>query len=163
MRLANTSVRALAGLLLLALGGCGLKQTLGWEKAPPDEFSIATNQPLVIPPSYDLRPPAPGTNKTPEGPGHPAEEALFGSVPAVPPGTSQSPGELALLQHAGADRADPQIRQRVNSETAPVSDRGQGFTDRVLYGTGQANPPAANSQTGGQPAPAPSNKPAGAS
>lgn len=161
MRLADMSARAFAGLLLLALGGCGLKQTLGFEKSSPDEFSIATNQPLVIPPSYDLRPPAPGTVKTPEGPGHQAEEALFGSVPAAPPGTTQSYGETALLQHAGADRVDPQIRQKVNNETAPVSDRSQGFTDRVLYGTGQANPAGSSTPTGATPAVAPGNNPAG--
>ena len=62
------SGRVLPALLLLAaagLSGCGLGRALGSAKASPDEFNIVTKAPLVIPPDYSLKPPAP-TEKSDE-------------------------------------------------------------------------------------------------
>ena len=153
MRFAGPAARLMAGLLMLGLGGCGLKGALGLEKNSPDEFSVPTNRPLVLPPSYDLRPPNPGEPRSQDSPAAQGKQALFGPPPAAPYGAAgQSPGETALLQRSGADQADSQIRQQVNAETAPVSERGEGFTDRVLYGSDQPSP--GTPQGTGAPAPA---------
>lgn len=49
-----------AGLgLMLALGGCsGIGDALGFSKRAPDEFEVLAKAPLVVPPDYNLRPPA---------------------------------------------------------------------------------------------------------
>src|SRR5690606_39495270 len=57
--------RLLTGFILLsafALTGCeGTKQALGiGNKSGPDEFTVITKAPLIIPPDFSLRPPAPG-------------------------------------------------------------------------------------------------------
>ena len=42
----------------IVLGGCTLFTA---KKAAPDEFQVARNAPLVIPPDYSLTPPVAGT------------------------------------------------------------------------------------------------------
>ena len=58
------SVKIAAGLLIVAgvaLSGCqSTKNALGLNKVVPDEFRVVTKAPLVVPPDYALRPPAPG-------------------------------------------------------------------------------------------------------
>ena len=53
-------MRKLIPLFLLApaLGGCAI---LGGGPAAPDEFAVARNAPLIIPPDYTLTPPVAGT------------------------------------------------------------------------------------------------------
>jgi len=44
-------------VILLALSSCGItKKTLGLSKEGPDENLVQTNQPLVLPPEYNVRP-----------------------------------------------------------------------------------------------------------
>ena len=48
---------SLSLLLVLALGACGLtKKDLGFAKEGPDETLVKTNEPLVLPPEYSVRP-----------------------------------------------------------------------------------------------------------
>ncbi|MFM8989726.1 MAG: DUF3035 domain-containing protein [Alphaproteobacteria bacterium] len=44
-----------------------------------------------------------------------------------------SAGEAALLEKAGADRADPAIRQTVDREARAVADADRSFTDRLIF------------------------------
>ena len=44
-------------VILLALSGCGItKKTLGLSREGPDENLVQTNQPLILPPEYNVRP-----------------------------------------------------------------------------------------------------------
>lgn len=162
-RTVRASAWLAAGILLLGLGGCGFRQALTPQKRPMEEFDLQTARPLVLPPSYDLKPPAPGQPAPPAS--EAAKQSLYGAAPpaqqqqqpATPaPGSSQ--GENALLQRAGAPQANPNIRDQVNSETTPVTDRGQGMTDRVLdYNKpteGTATPPSPAQPTTTAPVPA---------
>jgi len=41
------------------VGGCsGIGRALGFSKRPPDEFEVLARAPLVVPPDFNLRPPA---------------------------------------------------------------------------------------------------------
>ena len=43
------------------LSGCeSTRQALGMTKVTPDEFRVVSKAPLVVPPDFALRPPAPG-------------------------------------------------------------------------------------------------------
>src|ERR1700680_4050254 len=45
----------------LSLIGCqSVREATGAAKTPPDEFTVLTKSPLVLPPDYNLRPPQPG-------------------------------------------------------------------------------------------------------
>jgi hypothetical protein len=42
----------------LSLSACqGARKTFGFEKSIPDEFRVISNQPLNVPPDFNLRPP----------------------------------------------------------------------------------------------------------
>jgi hypothetical protein len=108
-------------ILLLApavlLGGCGV---LTGKRAQLDEFAVARNAPLVIPPDYSLTPPVAGTaGLTAQDAQTQAIEALFGG-PAP-----RSASETSMLESAGRDRAALGIRSTVGSTDTRVVDKGQ--------------------------------------
>ena len=106
----------LAGALTAAVGlaGCtSTRQALGMTKVTPDEFRVVTKAPLVVPPDYALRPPAPGEPRPQElQPESAARAALLGEREDA----GRSQGEQLLVAKAGVDRADPLIRYVVDDE-----------------------------------------------
>lgn len=100
----------------LALGGCAVFKH---KASTPDEFAVARNAPLVIPPDYSLTPPAAGTaTATPQDAQQQAIEALFGG-PAPRP---QS--ESLLLDEAGRDRVALGVRSIAGDPNTNVMDLG---------------------------------------
>ena len=125
----------IAGLALTALGmatsGCSsLGKALGATKVVPDEFRTVAKAPLVVPPDYALRPPAPGEPRPQElQPESQARLALVGRNAAA----NRSQGETLLAEKAGVDRADPLIRYVVDDEFGDVAHKDKGFADRVMF------------------------------
>ncbi len=128
------SGQALPVLLLLAatgLSGCGLGRALSGNKSSPDEFKIVTKAPLVIPPDYSLKPPAPSEKSDETDTMAEAQNALLGKTSAG--GYAESPGEQALLAQAGAQYADPLIRSVIDQEYAGLVDKSQDLADRLIF------------------------------
>ena len=114
-------------LLLLApallLAGCGV---FSGKRAQLDEFAVARNAPLVIPPDYQLTPPVAGTvSMSAQEAQTQAIEALFGG-PAP-----RSATETSMLERAGRDRAPIGIRTTVGDPDTRVVDKGQA-TQTIL-------------------------------
>src|SRR3546814_16925999 len=87
---------AVAGLL----AGCGGSRRLG---GGPNEFAVARQAPLVIPPSFSLVPPQPGAPRPQDNnPSQQALSAMFGGPEA---GTA---AETATPTEPGRDTADRQ-------------------------------------------------------
>lgn len=108
----------------LATSGCAVFGGGGGSKL--DEFRVARNAPLVIPPDYSLTPPRPGTaSLSAEGAQQQAIQALFGG----PAPRSQS--ESSLLEKAGADRAALGARSTAGSPETQVVDKGP-LTQTIL-------------------------------
>lgn len=129
-------VVAAAGLLLLALSGCSdVKRSLGYEKAPPDEFQVVARAPLAMPPDFSLRPPAPGATRPQEGTTRDqARATLMGVRPTATLTTAgRDGGDMALLKRAGADQAQPGIRELVDKETQALAEAGRSFTDKLVF------------------------------
>ena len=109
-------------ILLLAvaavpLGGCSLFKS---KSKGPDEFAVARNAPLVIPPDFTLSPPTAGTaGITPADAQAQAIEALFGG-PAP-----RSASETSLLDRAGRDRAAIGARSTAGDPDTRVVDKGR--------------------------------------
>ena len=132
---------ALVALLTaLTLSGCSsARKALGYDKAPPDEFAVVARAPLAQPPDYTLRPPRPGAQRPQEWTTR--DEARTALVGAAAPtatatatgGNDFSPGEQLLLAKAGANRADPEIRRKVDEETTALIDADHSFTDKILF------------------------------
>jgi len=109
-------ITTLLVLPAIALGGCSL---FAGKTKPLDEFAVARNAPLVIPPDYTLTPPVAGTvSSTAEGAQAQAVEALFGG----PAPRSQT--ESNMLENAGRDRAVVGARSTAGDPDTRVVDKG---------------------------------------
>lgn len=126
---------------LLLLGGCdSVRETVGLTKRAPDEFTVVTKAPLVIPPDFSLRPPQPGARRPQETEARvTARRAMIkagrggGTSAASTTDTGRSGGEGAILKHAGATDADSSIRKTINRETTQLAEQDKSFTDKILF------------------------------
>ena len=125
-------VPVLVGMTAVALlSGCGKR---GYDRARPDEFAVARQAPLVVPPDFSLVPPQPGAARVQDATSQQQTlEALFGS------NTARSPAENATIDQAGGDAADPGIRSLVGDAATKVVDKGATTRDIVAapQGDGQ--------------------------
>lgn len=114
-----------------ALAGCqSARQALGITKVVPDEFRVVSKAPLVVPPDYSLRPPAPGEPRPQElEPESQARVALLGQRAAE----DRSQGEKLLATKAGGDQADPLIRYVVDDEFGSIAHKDKSFADLVMF------------------------------
>ncbi len=132
---ASLPVLLLVAAVGLGLSGCSATMNaLGLGKHPPDEFVVVTHPPLQVPANFDLVPPQPGAPRPQEesaaqlaeaavvGTGAQAEGTDSASSTQILPAGPASAGEEAFLQNAGVAKADPKIRQLVDSEAQAESD-----------------------------------------
>jgi hypothetical protein len=136
-----------AGLAVL-LSGCAHRS---YAHKGPDEFAVARQAPLVIPPDFTLTPPAPGAARPQDsGTANEALQAMFG-------GTVQRPAaESAAVDAAGGDAAETGIRSDAGDPGTNVIDKGTTTRDIIAapQGDGQ-DARAATPASGAAPAPAP--------
>ncbi len=130
MRL-NQVLTAVALCGLAGVAGCNsASRALGISKVTPDEFRVVTKAPLILPPDYSLRPPAPGQPRPQElQPESAARTALLGERNAE----VRDDGEKLLVARAGADKADPLIRYVVDDEFGAVAHKDKSFADWVIF------------------------------
>jgi hypothetical protein len=135
----RSSTALLIGLATVSLAGCA-SIFGGGNSSTLDEFAVARNAPLVIPPDYALTPPAPGTaSLSASDAQQQAIQALFGG-PAP-----RSAGESSLLEKAGADRAALGIRSQAGDAATQVVDKGE--TTRTIINAPQGDSPVATVST----------------
>lgn len=116
----KTPILLMAGAAMLA--GCGSGGFLNRER--PDEFAVQRQAPLVVPPDFNLVPPAPGAPRPAEGTAsEQALEALFGG-PA-----QRSAVESSALDRAGS--AAPGIRSSVGDPATNTVAKGRITRDII--------------------------------
>ena len=121
----------------LALPGCGV---FGGGQKSLDEFAVARNAPLVIPPDYTLTPPVAGTvGLSASDAQSQAIEALFGG-PAP-----RSDSETSLLERAGRDRVALGARSVAGDHGTQVVDKG--MATQAIIAAPEADGPDASAQT----------------
>jgi hypothetical protein len=127
MRISTVVLAAGAACMLAGCGGGGLKNRMR-----PDEFAVARQAPLVVPPDFALVPPRPGEPSPATADSRSqALQALFGG-PAP-----RSAVENQVLGAAGSDDADPGARSVAGDPNTNVVDKGS--TTQVIV----AAPPGA--------------------
>lgn len=126
----------LLGLLSVCLAS-GCSDTLA--RKPPDEFAVTRRAPLEMPPPdmTALPVPSPGAPR-------PQERTVEDNVRHALTGKKASPlpvtqGEDALAGRAGAERADPRIRRRVDSESAQDRDSSAPVVKKLFGWAGTRN------------------------
>ncbi|HEV2364250.1 MAG TPA: DUF3035 domain-containing protein [Caulobacteraceae bacterium] len=127
--------KVVAALVLTAAAGIlascqSASRALGMSKISPNEFLVVSKAPLVLPPDYSLRPPAPGEPRPQElEPESAARQALLGqSENAI-----QDEGERLLVSKAGGDKADPLIRYVVDDQFGNLAHKDAGFARWVMF------------------------------
>lgn len=113
MRLAHL---VLAGGVAAMLAGCAGGGPFNRNR--PDEFAVARNPQLVVPPEFSLTPPRPGEADAGSDPRAQALQALFGGP------QPRSALENNLLQQAGVDRAALGARSVAGDPQTAVVNRG---------------------------------------
>ncbi len=114
MRKTTISTISLIGgaVLLASCGGGGV-----FNRDRPDEFAVQRQAPLVVPPDFNLVPPAPGAPRPADGTAsQQALDAMFGGT------APRSSVETSALDHAGS--ADPGIRSDVGDPQTHTVDKG---------------------------------------
>lgn len=127
---------AILGLGLALMGCESVRQATGAAKLPPDEFTVLTKAPLVLPPDYNLRPPQPGiASRNEPDADDPTRAAMLptnsaAAAAALP--ASYSDGEKLLLTKTNALTVDPNVRHNVTSDVGQ-EDQGPAFAQKVLF------------------------------
>jgi hypothetical protein len=133
--------KALSALVIVAAvatSGCAV---LKGRNSTPDEFAVARNAPLIIPPDFSLAPPVAGTaGLTPGDAQQQAIDALFGG-PAP-----RSAAETSLLDAAGRDSAQAGIRSTVWDPDTRIVDKGP--TTLAILQAAPADSNVASAQAG---------------
>jgi hypothetical protein len=132
---------------LALLSGCG--GTSLFNRDRPDEMAVTRQPPLVIPPDFTLKPPAPGTAASQQSTiQQQAVEAMFGQP------QPRSTGETSMLDQAGRSLAEVGIRSSAGDNKTTILDKGRtvfeiiaapegdGQNARVSVATAAAPPPA---------------------
>ena len=115
----------LAGVLLVALSGCGRSGGV-FNRDRPDEFAVSRAAPLVIPPDFSLVPPTPGAPRAQEADSSTqALQAMFGAA------ATRSPAEAAAVANAGGARSQAGIRSEVGDPNTEVVDKGAVTRDII--------------------------------
>ena len=125
--LSRTLIMLASGIAVSACGGFSLGN-----RDRPDEFAVQRQAPLVIPPDFELVPPAPGAPRPTDGTA--AQQALEALFPAPP----RSAVETSALDAAGTSA--PAIRSQVGDPETFTVDKGNA-TRTILAapeGDGQA-------------------------
>ncbi|MCB1539029.1 MAG: DUF3035 domain-containing protein [Rhodospirillales bacterium] len=124
-----------ATMTLAACGGdANVKQELGLQAAPPDEFSVVTRAPLSVPPDYTLRPPRPGEDRPMEiSVREQTKQTVFGVSDTKAAATQNSGTNGAFLSKLGVGQADPNIRSSVNTEVKEMDKKDQPVVERLLF------------------------------
>jgi len=135
VRRSRFAVIAALSLAAVALAGCeGVKDQLGLNPKPPDEFTVVTKAPLSLPPDFSLRPPEPGAARPQEmSARRAARSTVFGTDGKPAEDKTPTDGEKALLTLAGATGVDSSIRRTVNQETAQIKADSESFLDTVIF------------------------------
>jgi len=140
-KLAPTSGQALSivfvMLAALATSACsGVKQSMASNRGP-DETAVTARAPLVVPATFDLKPPEPGAPRPQDSDAAAAAQRVLGGAPRSAPASA---GEKSLLAATGAQSADSSVRQELRQEVRRSSKR-KSYADTVLFWRGSVEDP----------------------
>ena len=132
------ALTALVAVAALTTSGCA---ALTGKRRAPDEFAVARNAPLIIPPDFSLAPPVAGTQGLSAGDAQQqAIDALFGG-PAP-----RSAAEMSMLEAAGRADAPIGIRSTAWDPDTRVVDKGA--TTMTILAAPASNSSIASAQAG---------------
>ena len=99
-----------------------MKKEMGFGKKSPDEYQVISNQPLSLPPNYDLIPPS-----------EEAENEVRLNEDKDVDEKKLTESDKSILVLSDADKADPQIRKILDEEQSVLKVE-KSLLDKILAG-----------------------------
>ena len=138
----SATLRTMTVIAAIAVAGCtigsdtsapgGFREALGLNAGAPDEFLIIANDPLQLPPNFELTRPTPGAKSRVEpNPFGDAHSALFRTEEPTRLAAA-SPGETILLSGAGVSGDNSAVRAQLAEESPEDGPRDFALTS--LFG-----------------------------
>lgn len=140
-------LRITATVSMMALSACSsgtVRDTLGLSSPSPDEYRVVSRPPLSVPPQFNLLPPSATAQSPNMLPADKQAQSLItgndasrASAQTLKPGTADTAvipvttgsastsAESAFLKSAGADKADPTVRDHLVEEHIVQQDKKQ--------------------------------------
>lgn len=133
----------LVALLLTACAGNEVREVVGLTRQAPDEFVVVSRPPLSVPPDFELKPPRPGEIRAAESTERQAKKLILkddGKTPTTIETLESAPkdvetaldpvissdaktsAESSFLSNIGAEKADPEIRQKLGKDVTVSKD-----------------------------------------
>lgn len=120
------------GPLLAGCSGTDIERDFGVLRVSPDEYTVTTHAPLVMPTDNALARPTPGVDRpADQDTQNQALETLAPNVALQGSAGTDSPGQDALLSSAASSSAQP--------PTGSLDHPGQGFVDELMFWQGGKN------------------------
>lgn len=154
-------------VVLVGCTGAEVRENFGLSRRSPDAFNVVSRPPLTVPKEFYLTAPtvgedavlgerpdvkaralltssdaaeasAPASSASPEAAG---AQAVFGAAPASVSASAATAAESGLLQKAGADKADAQVKQALHTEAvaAEKAQEDASLLDQFRQGLGGAS------------------------
>ena len=127
----NRIVLTFGACLMLAACGDDASDTFGYGKSAPDEFTVISRPPLILPPDYNLRPPGSGSARAAiPKPNEVAKILVLGKEA----GTSEenTPAEDKLLENAAASQpTGDSIRELIENERTGTVSKSPDLTQTL--------------------------------
>lgn len=128
---------AVIALSTASLSGCSNpKKALGLNRSVPDEFTVVSKAPLVLPPEYNLTPANESSiTAVAETPSQKAESIVFSldRKAQVKPVDVKDKSTNKLLAMAGATQDNSGIRATIDKETLGLIEDNKGLGDMLLF------------------------------
>lgn len=119
---------------LMAVSACSkTKETLGLNRQSPDEFAVIERAPLSVPPDYALRPPRAGTFEGNNVPAQAQARRIILGTESQNGAPATSSATDLVLQKAGAEQAQPNIRATLDKETTVLSTQNKTVAEKLLF------------------------------
>ena len=117
--------------LMLAACGDDASDAFGYGKSAPDEFTVISRPPLILPPDYNLRPPGSGTARAAiPKPNEVAKILVLGRDAGTP--QKNSLGEDILLENAAATQpTGDSIREMIENERTGTVSKNPDLTEAL--------------------------------
>lgn len=115
--------------------GCsgGFRDVVGLKSRAPDEFRVVSNAPLVVPPEFNLRPPAPGAKRLQDVDLQQQAKDILFEAPLQKNSVTESKGESLFLKKAAIDDSDSQIKDVLAKEEQDVAAvKQKGFFEKIV-------------------------------
>ena len=122
---------AILACLVLAACGSDVSETFGYGKSAPDEFTVISRPPLILPPDYNLRPPGTGTVRAAiPKPNEVAKILVIGKDSTT--AEENTAAEDKLLENAAASQpTGDSIREQIENERTGTVSKSPGLTEKL--------------------------------